>query len=165
METTSRRRAAALASAVTILALAGATAALATAPQGREVATPLARGPLVQPARINDAVGNGHVSIQTEGALDALTLKNTLAPGAASGWHKHAGPHVTIVTQGTLTIIDATCKRHDLPAGHASIGSAESVDKAENLGSRPVVFYVTFLLPHAIKSPRIDEPAPAGCKA
>jgi quercetin dioxygenase-like cupin family protein len=163
MRTASRKRVA-LAGAATTLALAGATVALATPPSG-ETVTPLARGQLVMPAKVNEKVGNGHVKIQTRGAVDALTAQSTLAPGGTGGWHKHAGPHITIVTQGTLTIIDAKCKRHDLPAGHAIIASGSSVDKPENRGATPVVFYVTFLVPHGVMSPRIDEPAPAGCNA
>jgi len=151
-----------LAGAVATLALAGASMALATAPQGEDV-TPLARGPLVKPVKVNELLGGGRVKIQTTGALDAMTAKGTLAPGGTGGWHKHAGPHITIVTQGTLTIIDGKCMRHELPAGHATIESGGSVDKTENLGSAPLVFYVTFLLPHSVTSPRIDEPAPAGC--
>src|SRR5205807_1094158 len=109
-------------------------------------------------------VAGGRVKLQTKGALDALTLNIALAPGGTGGWHKHAGPLVTVVKQGTLTIIDAKCKRHDIPAGQAAISSG-STDKDENRGTTPVVWYVTFLLPHAATSPRIDQPAPTGCNA
>jgi quercetin dioxygenase-like cupin family protein len=163
MKTASGTRVA-LAGVATTLALVGATVAVATPPSGDTV-TPLARGPLVMPAQINEKVTGGRVKIQTQGALDALTAQQTLAPGGTGGWHEHAGPHITIVTQGTLTIIDAKCRRHDLPPGHAIIAPGASVDKPENRGSTPVVFYVTFLVPHAVMSPRIDAPAPAGCGA
>ena len=158
------RVALALAGTATTLALAAATVALATPPSG-ETITPLARAPLVKPANINVKVGNGRVRIKTQGAVDALTLQNTLAPGGTAGWHMLAGPHIAIVVQGTLTIIDAKCKRHDVPAGDANIDPGGSVEKAENLGSTPVVVYVTLLVPHGATSPRIDQPAPAGCTA
>jgi quercetin dioxygenase-like cupin family protein len=147
-----------------MLALAGATMAFATPPSG-ETITPLARAPLAKPANLNVKTGSTRVRIRTQGALDALTLQNTLAPGGSAGWHKLAGPHIAIVTQGTLTVIDARCQRHDLSAGHANIDSGASVEKAENLGSTPVVVYVTLLVPHGVTSPRIDEPAPPGCDA
>jgi quercetin dioxygenase-like cupin family protein len=146
-----------------VAALSAGTA-LATAPSG-EMVTPLGRGPLVKPVNINERVGMGRVKIQTTGSLDALTVQSTLAPGGTGGWHKHAGPHIMVVAKGTLTVIDARCKRHEVPAGHANIDSAGDVDKVENLGSTPAVIYVTFLLPHGISSPRIDAPAPAGCTA
>ena len=163
MRTASRKRVA-LASAATTLALAGATVALATPPSG-DTLMPLARGSLVKPVKINEKVGSGRVKIQTQGALDALLAQQTLAPGGTGGWHEHAGPHITIVTQGALTEIDAKCKRHNLGAGQADIDSGGSIDKIENRGSSPVVFYVTFLVPHGVIVPRIDEPAPKGCNA
>src|SRR5712692_1203121 len=98
------RKALALASAGATLALA-AGVALATPPNG-ETPTPLARGALIAPANINTKVIGGRVRIKTQGALDAMMAQITLAPGGTGGWHSHAGPLITIVTQGTLTIID-----------------------------------------------------------
>jgi hypothetical protein len=60
-----------------------------------------------------------------------------------------------------VTIIDAQCKRHDIHAGQAFISPGST-----NLDTTtPVVFDVTFLIPHSAASPRIDQPAPAGCSA
>jgi quercetin dioxygenase-like cupin family protein len=162
MNATSRARLA-LALAGTSLALTAATggAALATAPNG-ETAMPLARGAIVAPVNLNREVAGGRVRIKTEGALDALAVEITLAPGGTGGWHRHAGPLVTIVKQGTLTIVDATCKPHEYSAGQAAILSG-SLAKDENRGTAPVTFDVTFLVPHGAASPRIDAPAPAGC--
>ena len=146
-----------------LVALTAGTA-LATAPSG-ETPAPLARGALVNPASVNVKVAGGRVKLQTEGALDALMVNITLAPGGNGGWHTHAGPHITVVKQGTLTIFDAQCKRHQLSAGHAAISSGSTPEKTENKGTTPVVFDVTFLLPHGATSPRIDQPAPTGCNA
>jgi quercetin dioxygenase-like cupin family protein len=154
----------ALAGAGTVLALAAATVALATPPSG-ETPTPLARGALSAPANVSLKVTGGRVQIKTEGALDALMLSITLAPGGNGGWHSHAGPAITIVKQGTVTIIDAKCKRHDVPAGHAMISPGSSPTESENKGTTPVVVDVTFLIPHGATSPRVDQPAPAGCTA
>ncbi len=154
----------ALAGAAASLALAGAAVALATPPSG-ETVTPLARGSLVKPANFNIRLAGGSVRIVTRGAIDALTAQPTLAPGGTGGWHRDAGPLVVIVKQGTLTLIDGSCRRHDLPAGHANIDPGGSVHKTENLGSTPVVYYVTLLVPHGVASPDINAPAPAGCTA
>lgn len=148
---------------ISLVALGTATA-LATAPSG-ETVNPVARGALVTPANVNVKVAGGHVKLQTKGALDALMLNITLAPGGNGGWHKHAGPLITVVKQGTLTAIDGRCKRHDIPAGHAMISPGNTPGKDENLGSAPVVLDVTFLLPHGVAMPRIDQPAPTGCNA
>jgi hypothetical protein len=154
----------ALTGAGTTLALTLATVALATAPNG-ETHTPIARGQLLAPANVNRQVTGGHVRIKTEGALDVLILHTELAPGGTGGWHTHAGPMIAIVKQGTLTIIDAKCKRHDITAGHAMISTGSDPGKNENRGTTPVVVDVTFLIPHGATSPRIDAPAPAGCTA
>jgi len=159
------RRPIALATATSSCALAvSAGVAFATAPNG-ETPTPLARGALLAPANVNVNVAGGHVTLKTQGALTAMMLNITLAPGGTGGWHKHAGPLISIVKQGTLTIIDAKCHRHDITAGHAVISPGNTPDKTENLAKTPVSFNVTFLLPHAATSPPIDQPAPAGCTA
>ncbi len=163
MRATSRKPLA-LAGAGTTLALAAATVALATPPSG-ETKTPIARGQLLAAANVNRKVTGGHVKINTQGALDALMVELTIAPGGSGGWHTHAGPLITIVKQGTLTIIDAKCKRHDIPEGHAMISPGSTPAKDENLGPTPVTFDVTFVIPHGAESPRIDQPAPAGCTA
>jgi quercetin dioxygenase-like cupin family protein len=156
------RRLLALAIAGATLALA-AGVALATPPSG-ETPTPLARGTLIAPANVNTRVIGGRVKINTQGAIDAMMLQVTLAPGGTGGWHSHAGPLITIVTQGTLTIIDAHCTRHDVQAGQAFINNG-STHKDENLGTTPVAFNVTFLIPHSVARPPVDQSAPAGCTA
>ena len=161
MRITSRKRVA-VAGAATTLALAAAAAALATPPSG-ETPTPLARGALAAPANVNAKLAGGTVRLKTQGALDALMLEVALAPGGNGGWHTHAGPAITIVKQGTVTIIDAKCQAHQVPAGHAAISLGSDLSKTENRGSTPVAVDVTFLIPHGAKSPRIDQPAPAGC--
>ena len=163
MRITARKRVA-VAGAATTLALAAAAAALATPPSG-ETPTPLARGALAAPANVNAKLAGGTVRLKTQGALDALMLEVALAPGGNGGWHTHAGPAITIVKQGTVTIIDAKCQAHEVPAGHAAISLGSDPSKTENRGATPVVVDVTFLIPHGVKSPRIDQPAPAGCNA
>lgn len=152
----------ALTSVGATLVLATATVALATAPSG-ETPTPLARGALNGPANVNVKVSGGSVKIKTHGVLDALVLEITLAPGGTGGWHSHAGPLIAIVKHGTLTMLDGNCTRHDITAGNAMISPGGSTEKDENKGTTPVVFDVTFLIPHGATSPRIDRPAPAGC--
>ena len=164
MNTRRSPRLLALATAGTILALVAATAALATPPNG-ETPTPLARGALVAPANFNVQVSGGSVTVKTQGPLDAMVLEITLAPGGTGGWHSHAGPLISIVKSGTLTIIDANCQRHDVPAGHAVISPGSTADKTENKGTTPVTWDVTFLLPHGTTSPPISKPAPTGCTA
>jgi len=165
MRTPRRTQAVMVAIGLTLFVVAAGawSGALATTPSG-ETATPLARGAIDDPANINRKVGDGSVRIRTAGALDAVTVEITLAPGGTGGWHSHAGPLVTIVKQGSLTLIDESCAPREIDAGHAAILSG-STTKDENRGTTPVTFDVTFLIPHDAASPRVDEPAPSGCDA
>ena len=156
------RKSIALAGAGLLVLSAGT--AVATAPNG-ETVTPLAHGALIKPADVNRKVKGARVQIKTRGALDALMVSITIPPGGNGGWDALAGPHINIVAQGTLTLIDANCKRHDIPAGHAVIGDGSDRDKVENRGTTPLVYYNLFLIPHGATSPRVDTPAPAGCNA
>jgi quercetin dioxygenase-like cupin family protein len=153
-----------VAAGATVAVITGGTA-LATMPSG-ETGTPITRGTLVAPANFNENLGSGaSVRITTHGTLDAFMLHITLKPGGNGGWHKHAGPRIEVVDKGTLTVIEANCKLHSLTAGQAIIAPGSAVIKDENRGSKPVSFFATFLLPSSVGSPRIDEPAPKGCKA
>jgi quercetin dioxygenase-like cupin family protein len=157
------RRYAALA-AVGVVGAITATVALATGPIG-ETPRFLGHGRLVAAANVDRKVTGGRVSIKTQGALDATMVGITIAPGGTGGWHKHAGPVIATVVQGTLTIIDRKCKLRKLTAGKAVISPGSSTEKDENRGSTPLVFYVTLLLPHGVFGAEIPEPAPAGCHA
>ena len=151
---------------LTGLALAAASGGVALATSNGIVTTPLARGKLVMPViNVDRQVAGGRVKIQTQGALDVLMLNGTLAPGASSGWDKLAGPVIVVVKQGTLTLIDAKCIRHDLPAGGANIAPGTTPRNLENRGTTTVSFNVTFLIPHGVTKPDIDTSAPAGCTA
>ncbi len=163
MSTTTRKPIALAAGGTTLALAAAATAAMATAPAGL-VTTPLARGKLVKPINANIKVAGGQVNIQTKGALDVLMLHVTLAPGATSGWDKLAGPVLSVVKQGTLTVVDGKCMRHDIPAGGANFAPG-TLRELENRGTTTVDLNVTFLIPHGVKKPDIDARAPAGCTA
>jgi len=88
-----------------------------------------------------------------------VTAKFELAPGGTFGWHRHPGPVVVAVAQGTLTVVMAEgCMRHQYSAGQGFIESGRAAHTALNEGSTPVILYATFLLPDGA-APRIDEPA------
>jgi hypothetical protein len=151
--------------AVTSLSLGPVGATAPASPPSGETLAPLARGALLKPANANAKVTGGGVKIQTKGALDAFMAEITLEPGGTGGWHTHAGPVITVVKQGTMTIYDAKCKPHEIPTGSAEISPGTTATKNINQGTTPVVYDVTFLIPHGASIPRVDHPAPAGCNA
>lgn len=89
-----------------------------------------------------------------------VTARFELAPGGTFGWHRHPGPVVVSIVEGTLTVVMADgCMRHQYAAGQGFIEGGTAIHTALNEGSTTVVLYATFLLP-AGAAPRIDEPAP-----
>jgi quercetin dioxygenase-like cupin family protein len=89
-------------------------------------------------------------------------------PEASSGWHKHAGPVIVTVTQGTLTFYfgdDPECSPTRLHAGETVIeqgGERDPAPFAVNEATEPVKLFVTMFAPAGI-FPRIDVPSPGNC--
>ena len=137
--------------------------AMATPPSG-VVTTQIASGVLPEAVRVKfgaqgEGFGNG-----TE-ATDLSIIKNTFAPGGTFGWHRHPGPSLVMVTQGTLTLYeegDMCGTGHAVPAGSAFIDRAEHTHIVNNETNSPVEVYVVRMLP-AGATPRIDMPVPDGC--
>ena len=137
--------------------------AMATPPSG-VVTTQIASGVLPEAVRVKfgaqgEGFGNG-----TE-ATDLSIIKNTFAPGGTFGWHRHPGPSLVMVTQGTLTLYEEgdLCRTgRPVPAGSAFIDMAEHTHIVNNETNSTVEVYVVRMLP-AGATPRIDMPVPDGC--
>lgn len=137
--------------------------AMATPPSG-VVTTPIASGVLPEAVRVKiqmqgEGFGNG-----TE-ASDLSIIKNTFALGGTFGWHRHPGPSLVIVTQGTLTLYEAddtTCTPHPYPTGSSFIDMGGDTHTVRNETNSTVEVYVVRMLP-AGAAPRIDMPDPGVC--
>src|SRR3989442_8217320 len=126
--------------AFTIAALAAGLAVItaipgsATPPTGGASTTVLARGTY-----------NGNV--------DFVTVVNTF-PGtdpttgavSSSGWHSHPGETTVIVTSGAITLFKGSdpCHGRTFSAGQAFTEEPTQTYNGVNMGSDPVVVYVTF---------------------
>ncbi|MDF9812563.1 cupin domain-containing protein [Streptomyces sp. SPB162] len=130
------RRAAAVTGCVAALGLLP-SAALAT-PGSGVTATVLAKG--------TSAEG---LKIKTKGRTDVVVRTITIAPGGETGWHYHQGPLIAVVQAGTLTRTLADCSVERSSAGQSFIepDGARKVHNGRNLGTVPVVLYVTYLVP------------------
>ncbi|MGW0363520.1 cupin domain-containing protein [Streptomyces sp. NPDC002990] len=86
-----------------------------------------------------------------------------IAPGACTGWHYHRVQLDAVVRSGTLTRVlhDETVEVH--PAGATFVEPAGILHThlGHNLGTEPVVLYVTPLLPEGTPF-SIPTPAPPG---
>jgi quercetin dioxygenase-like cupin family protein len=118
--------------------------------------------------RINHDFDNWQVELKAKPALDIAVRRFTYPPGSHTGWHRHPGPVLIQVVQGTVTFYEAPdCKKIEVSAGesyvdlgeHAHIGRNESL--TEMAQDVTVLFGPPGIDPDAF---RIDvTPAPVNC--
>ncbi|MEU8530296.1 cupin domain-containing protein [Streptomyces sp. NPDC048629] len=140
------------------LVVAGTVAAVAVVPSAA-IATPgsgvtgtiLAKGTSDGDLRIKPAKGDTDVTVRTI----------TIAPGGTTGWHHHPGQVIVVVRSGTLTRTLDDCSLEVTPAGKAFIEPAGHKHRhlGRNLGTEPLVLYVSYLLPKGAPL-SVDEEAP-----
>ncbi|WP_211265341.1 cupin domain-containing protein [Actinacidiphila oryziradicis] len=103
------------------------------------------------------------IKIKTKGRTDVIVRTITVEPGGSTGWHYHQGKLIAVVQSGTLTRTMADCSVETSTAGQSFIepDGADHIHIARNLGTVPVVLYVTYLLPEGAPL-SVDAPDP-GC--
>jgi quercetin dioxygenase-like cupin family protein len=110
------------------------------------------------------------VRLQANAPTDVVVVSATLAPGTSTGWHRHAGPSVVVVTSGTLRMVEPghehghgqrrSCSEEVFPTGSAFAHPSGTHDFA-NDGDQPVAFTITYLVPAgASPAPVPVDPAP-----
>ncbi|MFD5813806.1 cupin domain-containing protein [Streptomyces sp. NPDC127038] len=108
---------------------------------------------------------SGRVLAQTTVDGTDYTLREiTVPPGQATGWHYHDGPLYGYVKEGTLSHYDATCARDGLYRKGDSLTEPPgpgNVHIGRNLGKRPLVLDVLYVLPHG--SPFSEDAPNPGC--
>ncbi|GAA0674651.1 cupin domain-containing protein [Kitasatospora atroaurantiaca] len=131
----------------------GVLPAAASATPGTGVsATVLAKG-----------TSDGTIAVKGHGRTDVVVREVTIAPGGSTGWHYHPGQLIVVVKSGTITRTMSDCTVETTSAGGAFVEPAgkQNVHIGRNLGTEPVVLYVTYLVPEG--SPlSVDAPDP-GC--
>jgi quercetin dioxygenase-like cupin family protein len=143
------------AAALALLLIAVSTA-VATSPVGLS-AEILAAAGMTEPTQVKVQLGNGFGAPRDVDTV--VTGRFEVAPGGTFGWHRHPGPVIVSVVQGTLTVIEAdACAEAQYGPGQGFIEAGHDAHTAINEGSTTVVLYATFLLP-AGAGPLIDEPA------
>ena len=140
------------------LAVAG-VAALAVVPSAA-LATP---GSGVSGTILARGTSEDGLKIKTKGRTDVVVRTITIEPGGATGWHYHQGELIAVVRSGTLARTMADCSVETSTAGQSFVerDGADHVHIGRNLGTEPVVLYVTYLLPEGAPL-SADAPDP-GC--
>ncbi|MEU2391620.1 cupin domain-containing protein [Streptomyces sp. NPDC007369] len=82
------------------------------------------------------------------GTPDLAGREVVIAPGACTGWHFHRVPLIALVKSGTLTRIlhDNTTAVHRPGTSFIEPAGPEHLHLGRNLGTEPVVLYVTSAL-------------------
>ncbi|MFD5037529.1 cupin domain-containing protein [Streptomyces sp. NPDC058378] len=111
------------------------------------VATP---GSGVSGTVVAEGTSQGKLKVKTpRGRTDVTFREITVEPGGSTGWHTHRGQLIAVVKSGTLTRTLDDCSVEVTPAGTSFIepSGADHRHIGRNLGTEPVVLWVTYLLP------------------
>ncbi|MGQ4485812.1 cupin domain-containing protein [Streptomyces sp. SAS_281] len=128
-----------LVTAAGVAALAFVPTAAGATPGSGVTATVVAKGTSPGPLRVSAPEGRADVTFTTA----------TIAPGGSTGWHTHRGRLIVVVKSGTLTRTLDDCSVEVSPAGTSFVEPSGRNHRhiGRNLGSEPVVLWVTYLLP------------------
>jgi quercetin dioxygenase-like cupin family protein len=120
---------AALAAAMSLLALSAFVAITKASPASGVTGTPLARGTYDSFNVRSDPHGSiSDFRAHSTSAIDLVVQKHDYAAGASTGWHQHPGPVFITVTQGQLTFYerdDPTCTPHIYSAGQGFVDTGD----------------------------------------
>jgi hypothetical protein len=119
------------------------TAPLLAAAGGLLVAA-LAAGSLLANRARNDTIPAAPIAAASDTFPDVGVSEGTYEAGHSSGWHVHPGLHSVVVLEGTLTIYDAACARHQFRAGETYLGG-DHPHVARNDEPEPLRFAVTYV--------------------
>jgi quercetin dioxygenase-like cupin family protein len=152
-------------SALVLVAALIVVPALATPPTGL-TAEQVAMGNF---SKINVTTHNfppHKVKLKTKGDSDVYVIRNTFAPGGASGWHTHPGPSLITVTKGEITAYegdDRKCRPTVYGAGEGFIDPGDGhVHLLRNETTEPAETVAVQILPNGAER-RIDAPDPGNC--
>ncbi|MEE1811909.1 cupin domain-containing protein [Streptomyces sp. BE133] len=128
------------------LVVGGCVAALGFVPSAA-VATP---GSGVSGTVVAKGTSVGKLKVKTPNGRTDVTFRTiTVEPGGSTGWHTHSGQLIAVVKSGTLTRTLDDCSVEVTPASSSFIEPSGSAHRhiGRNLGTEPVVLWVTYLLP------------------
>lgn len=106
------------------------------------------------------------VELKATKGVEVIVRSFAYSPGAYTGWHKHPGPVLIQVIEGTLTFYEASapCTPIVVTAGHGYVDTGEQGHIGRNLSGAPAKDITIFFAPPGtqVSQLRIDMPEPAG---
>ena len=110
-----------------------------------------------------------HVELKAKGGLEVIVRSFAYAPGSYTGWHKHPGPVLIQVVEGTVTFFEADdpCTPIVVHAGQGYLDDGVQGHIGRNLSGAPARDVTIYLAPPGtqVSQLRIDMPAPPGAAA
>ena len=157
-----------------VLILGGTLATLAMFAASPAVATPASGFSAVQTIKgtypelrvVGEKTGKWDVKIDTKDDSDLYVVRNSIAVGGQSGWHRHPGPSLITVTIGEITAYesdDPLCSPKVYRAGEGFVDSGDHAHLLRNESGAPADTVAVQFLPGGATR-RIDvDPAPTNC--
>ena len=149
----------------TIAATLAATPALATPPSGFTAVQQI-KGTYGELDVKGEKTGKWDVKLTTKDVSDVWVVRNSIAAGGQSGWHRHPGPSLITVTIGEITAYDGTdslCAPTVYRAGEGFVDHGDHAHLLRNETAAAAETVAVQFLPTGATR-RIDvEPAPNNC--
>ncbi len=99
------------------------------------------------PVLLGSGLIKDRVSIRTPGPTEFFVSRVILAPGATTGWHRHSGTEMSVVSSGSITLLrENDCEGARHPAGDAVFIPDSQSHLARNDGTVSAELIVTYLL-------------------
>ena len=115
---------------------------------------------------MGEKTGKWDVKIDTKADSDLYVVRNAIAAGGQSGWHRHPGPSLITVTIGEITAYesdDPLCSPKVYRAGEGFVDSGDHAHLLRNESGAPAETVAVQFLPVGATR-RIDvDPAPTNC--
>jgi hypothetical protein len=103
---------------------------------------------------------------KTQGPSDLYIQTNTWQPGGTTGWHRHPGHSLIIITSGQVTQYEPDCTAHVYGPGAANgptlVDTGNDRHLIRNEGTVAATGFAVQLVPNTAQR-RIDEPVPDTC--
>jgi quercetin dioxygenase-like cupin family protein len=109
------------------------------------------------------------VELKAKGGLEVVVRSFAYEAGSYTGWHRHPGPVLIQVVQGTVTFFeaDAPCTPIVVRAGEGYLDNGEVGHIGRNLSGAFAKDVTIYLAPPGtqVSQLRVDMPAPKGAEA
>ena len=125
----------------------------------------IARGTFAEGFHVKRKTGKWEINLKAKDPTDVAVRSFAYEPGAYTGWHRHPGPVLIQVLEGTVTFYesdDPHCTPIVVGAGQGYLDTGEHAHIGRNETNQPARDLVVFFAPPGTPL-RIDAPAPGNC--